>query len=75
MEIHTIHTQPLPHQLVVIQTTYEDPVVTHTTYGDPHEGRRSVVRASKFKSEDPGFDPLVGQDEGQFFYPSESIPV
>ena len=37
--------------------------------------RGSVVSASEFNSEDPGFDPLVGQGEGQFFYPSESIVV
>ena len=29
-------------------------------------------RALEFKSEDPGFDPLAGQGERQFFYPSES---
>ena len=31
-------------------------------------GRRSVVRASEFKSEAPGFDPLAGQgeDRGSF---------
>ena len=38
-------------------------------------GRSSVVRASEFKSEDLGFDPLAGQVEGQFFYPSESSLV
>ena len=27
-------------------------------------GRSSVGSASEFKSEDPRFDPLVGQDEG-----------
>ena len=32
-------------------------------------------RASEFKSEDPGFDPLAGQGEGQFFCPSESTLV
>ena len=35
----------------------------------------SVVRASEFKSEDPGFDTLPGQSEGQFFCPSESTLV
>ena len=30
------------------------------------------VRVSEFQSEDPGFDPLTGQGEGQFFCPSES---
>ena len=36
-------------------------------------GRSSVVSALEFKSEDPGFDPLMGQGEGQFFlYPPES---
>ena len=30
---------------------------------------------SEFKSEDPGFDPLAGQDEVQFFCPSESTLV
>ena len=34
-------------------------------------GCSSVGRATEFKSEDPGFDPLVWQD-GQFFYPSKS---
>ena len=29
----------------------------------------------KFKSEDPGFDPQVGQGEGQFLYSSESTLV
>ena len=38
-------------------------------------GRSSVVRASEFKSEDPGFDPLAGQGRAQFFYPSESTFV
>ena len=38
-------------------------------------GRFSVVRASEFKSEDPGYNPLTGQGEGQFFYPSESTLV
>ena len=32
--------------------------------------RGSVVGESEFKSEDSGFDSLVRQDEGQFFYPS-----
>ena len=32
-------------------------------------GRSSVVRASEFKPEDPRFDPLAGQGEGQFFCP------
>ena len=33
-------------------------------------------RASEFKSEDPGFDPLAEQGEGQvFFYPPESTLV
>ena len=36
-------------------------------------GCSSVVRASAFTSEDPGFDPLVGQGEEQFFCPSESL--
>ena len=31
--------------------------------------------ASDFMSEDPGFDPLAGQGEEQFFYPSESSLV
>ena len=35
----------------------------------------SVVSASKFKSEDPGFDPLAGHGERLFFYPSESTLV
>ena len=35
-------------------------------------GRGAVVRESEFKSEDPGFDPLAGQDERQFFCPSEA---
>ena len=34
-------------------------------------GHSSVVRASEFKTEDPGFDPLVEQGEGQFFCPPE----
>ena len=37
--------------------------------------RSSLVTASELKSEDPGFDPLVGQGDGQvvvFFCPSES---
>ena len=38
-------------------------------------GRSSLVSASKFKSEVSGFDPLVGQGEGQFFYHSESSLV
>ena len=33
-----------------------------------------MVSATEFKSEDPGFDALVGQDEGQF-YPSDSTLV
>ena len=40
------------------------------------QGSSSVVRESEFKSEYPGFDPLVKQGEVQvFFYPSESILV
>ena len=38
-------------------------------------GRSSVVTASEFKSEDPGFNPLAGQGGeggGQLFCPSES---
>ena len=35
----------------------------------------STYSASAFKSEDPGFDPQVGQGEGQFFYPPESTLV
>ena len=37
--------------------------------------RGSVVFASEFKSEDPEFDLLAGQGEGQFFCPSESTLV
>ena len=33
-----------------------------------------VVRQNS-NPEDPGFDPLVGQGEGQFFCPSESTLV
>ena len=40
-----------------------------------HGGRSSVVRASVLKSEEPGFDPLVRQGEGQFFCPSELTHV
>ena len=37
------------------------------------EGERSsAVSAWEFKSEDLGFDPLVGQGEEQLFCPSES---
>ena len=35
----------------------------------------SVVRASEFESEDPGFDPLAGQGDTQFLCPSESTLV
>ena len=40
-------------------------------------GNVAVVRAAEFKSEDNGFDPLVGyKGEGQFFfYPYELIIV
>ena len=34
-----------------------------------------MVIASEFKSEDPEFDLLAGQGEGQFFCPSESTLV
>ena len=34
-----------------------------------------MVTASEFKAEDSGFDPLVGQGEGEFFYPPESTLV
>ena len=34
-----------------------------------------MVTASEFQSEDPGFDPLVWQCEGQFVCPSESTFV
>ena len=30
---------------------------------------------SQFKSDDPGFYPLVGQGDGQVFFPSESTLV
>ena len=33
-------------------------------------GRGSVDSESEFNSEDPGFDPLAGQGEEQFFCPS-----
>ena len=35
-------------------------------------GHSSVVRVLEFKSEDPGFDPLMGQGQRQFFCPSKS---
>ena len=38
-------------------------------------GRGSVVSASEFKFEDPGFDPPTGQCEAQFSGPSESTLV
>ena len=38
-------------------------------------GRGSVARESEFKSEDPGFNPLVGQGEEQFLCSSESALV
>ena len=40
-------------------------------------GRSSVIRATEFKSEDPGVDPLAGRSEGQlgFFSLSESTLV
>ena len=38
-------------------------------------GRSSVVKASEFESEDPGFDRLAGQCKRQFFCPSESTVV
>ena len=39
-------------------------------------GRNSQwVERRKFKSEDPGFDPLAGQGDEQFVYPSESTLV
>ena len=38
-------------------------------------GRGPVVRELEFKSKDPGFEPLVGQGEEQFFCPSESTLV
>ena len=34
-------------------------------------GCSSVVSASEFKLEDPGFDPQAEQGKGQFFCPSE----
>ena len=37
--------------------------------------RGSLVRESKFKSEDPGFDPLAGQGGEHFFCSSESTLV
>ena len=38
-------------------------------------GSSSVVSASEFKSEDPGFEPLARQGERRFFCPSESTSV
>ena len=38
-------------------------------------GRISVVTESELKSEEPGFDPLAGQGEEHFFYPSVSTLV
>ena len=35
-------------------------------------GGSTVVRASYFKPEYPGFDPLAGRGKQQFSYPSES---
>ena len=35
-------------------------------------GRSSVVRELEIKPEDPGFDRLAGQGEGQLVCPSES---
>ena len=37
-----------------------------------NRGCSSVVRESEFKSEDPGFDPMVGQGEEQVFCPPPS---
>ena len=35
-----------------------------------NRGHGSVVTESEFKSKDPGFDPLAGRSEEQFFCPS-----
>ena len=43
--------------------------------GRGFRGGSFVVRASEFKADDPGFDPLAGQGEVQFFCPSESTRV
>ena len=37
--------------------------------------RSSVVSASEFKPDDPGFDPQVAQGEGQFLHLSQSTLV
>ena len=49
--------------------------LTWTSNGTSYGVRSSVVSTSEFKPEDPGFDPMVGKGEGQFFYPSESTIV
>ena len=56
---------------------------THSKYTSivsiPHSPgdrrRSSVVRVSELKPKDPGFDPLVGQGEEQFFCPCQSTFV
>ena len=49
-----------------------DPACTNLQYDNFNS---SMVRESDFKSEDSGFDPLVGQGDGQFFCFSESTLV
>ena len=49
----------------VLQFTPNSPTIRLST----------VVSASEFKSEDPGFETLAGQGKEQFFCPSESTLV
>ena len=45
-----------------------DPLlVTSQTKTNIDGGRGSLVSASELKPEDPGFDPLAGQGDTQFF--------
>ena len=39
------------------------------------KGIINCKKKKSIKSVNPGFDPLVGQGEGQFFYPSKSTLV
>ena len=50
-------------------------LISHHHHHHLTGGRNLLVRAPEFKSEDPGFDPLVGLGERQFFCPSESTVV
>ena len=62
-------------QSLSLEGDYNCDYVSHDCFGEDGGRSSTVIRASEFKSEDPGFNPLVEQGEGEFSCPSESTLV